>query len=212
MSSFEAIRKKVLVNNLFSEKTGTFTITGENKMEVQFDASLPVWFIERLDTRFQGLFDKILACRQCADIAIWKRDNQNCWTLHIIEIKKTVDTSSDSQRGWQHIKKQFLGALLRCRMLAGIANVHFDRVFFYTAFVNDHITPRPKPKTEEYDTEDTTFYRVLDDTLPPWLEWETGRCHLDGVDLPDGYIEMAYTHRQIPLESQTLVSKDTVRL
>ncbi|MDR0327622.1 MAG: hypothetical protein LBI05_04925 [Planctomycetaceae bacterium] len=179
-------------------------------MRLLFNTSLPVWFIEKLDSRLE-CFNIVLAQGQCADVAIWVYDSQERWTLHIIEAKETVDVSSSS-RGWGHIKKQFLGALLRCRMLAGIFGIHFDQVIFYTAFVNDHITPRSKPKTEEYDTEDTTLFRVVDDTSSPWSEWQTGECHIESPDLQGNYTEQAYAHRQILLESSTLESKDTVRL
>ena len=110
---------------------------------------------------------------------------------------------SDSSRGWGYIKQQFLGALIRCRMLAGIFGIHFDQVIFYTAFVNDNISRRLKPTPEEYDTEDTSTYRVFHDTSSPWIEWQTGRFHFYGMDWSDDYTTMTFPHRQIPLTKST---------
>jgi hypothetical protein len=201
VKQFEIIKQRVLQNNLFSDKrTGTFEIV-EGKIRLQFDTSRPVWCIEKIDDRLQ-CFNKVLTQTKCADVAIWKCDDQNRWTLHIIEAKETVNVSGGSQ-GWGHIKRQFLGALIRCQMLAGIFGIHFDRVIFCTAFVNDNISCRSKPTPEEYDTEDTSNYRVLPDTSSPWFEWQTGQFHLYGMDWSDDYIAMTFPHRQITLTQST---------
>ena len=201
MKHFEIIKQRVLQSNLFSDKQiGTFEIV-EGKIRLQFDASHPVWYIEKIDDRLQ-CFNKVLTQTKCADVAIWECDGQDRWTLRIIEAKETVDISGNS-RGWGHIKRQFLGALIRCQMLAGIFGIRFDQVTFYTAFVNDNVSHRPKPTPEEYDTEDTSNYRVLPDASSPWFEWQSGQFHLYGMGWSDDYIAMTFTHRQIPLTQST---------
>jgi hypothetical protein len=198
---FETIKQRVLQSDLFSDKrTGTFEVVEDGKC-LQFDTSYSVWLIEKLDDRLQ-CFNHVLTHKNCADIAIWECDDQNRWTLRIIEAKETVNVSGGSQ-GWGHIKRQFLGALIRCQMLAGIFGIHFDQVIFYTAFANDNISHRSKPTTEEYDTEDTSNYRVPDDSASPWFEWQTGQFHLYGTGWSDDYTAMTFPHRQIPLTKST---------
>jgi len=198
---FEIVKQRVLQNNLFSEKKiGTFEII-EDKIRLQFDASSPVWYIEKVDNRLQ-CFNKVLTQTKCADVAIWECDDQDRWTLRIIEAKETVDVSGGS-RGWGHIKRQFLGALIRCQMLAGIFGIRFDQVIFYTAFVNNNISRRAKPTPEEYDTEDTSTYRTPYDTPSPWSEWQNGQFHLYDMGWSDDYIAMTFPHKQITLIQAT---------
>ena len=209
MSPFETIRERVLQDNLFSEGSGTFTII-EDEKHLQFDTSSPVWFIDKLDKRLESI-SNVLKHRKCADVAIWKRNNQHSWTLHIVEVKETVDISGSS-RGWENIKRQFLGALIRCRMLAGIFGIRFDKVIFYTAFVTDNISIKGKPTQEDFDTENTSIYRLPDDVQPPWREWQDGRCRIYDTSWPDDYAKITFAHYQIPLEELTKTSKNPILL
>ena len=75
MKHFEIIKQQVLQSNLFSDKQiGAFEIV-ENKMRLRFDATHPVWYIEKMDNRLQCC-NNVLTKKKCADVAIWECDDQ----------------------------------------------------------------------------------------------------------------------------------------
>ncbi len=76
-----------------------------------------------------------LKCKNCADYIIFE-ETEDGITVHILEMKRTV-----KEKEWEHIKKQFLGAVLNSYALAGVLETEIDerRIQFYTCYRRDLI-------------------------------------------------------------------------
>ncbi len=73
--------------------------------------------------------------QKCSDYVMFEY-KKNRWLLHVFELKRSVGISE-----WEHIKKQFLGALQNALALAGVLHIEIDLndVYVYTVYRNDKI-------------------------------------------------------------------------
>lgn len=76
-----------------------------------------------------------LKCKNCADYIIFE-ETQDGTVVHILEMKRTV-----KEKEWEHIKKQFLGAVLNSYALAGVLETEIDerKIEFYTCYRRDFL-------------------------------------------------------------------------
>ncbi|MEC1747899.1 hypothetical protein [Schinkia azotoformans] len=76
-----------------------------------------------------------LAIPNTPDGLVFVKDENNDWTLHIFECKKTV-----TEKSWDKAKKQFAGGILNAHMLRGLLNVsNFASIKVYTVFREDKL-------------------------------------------------------------------------
>ncbi|MDM8515123.1 hypothetical protein QUF76_02900 [Desulfobacterales bacterium HSG16] len=85
--------------------------------------------------------------KKVADAVIFEIVEPDSVRIHIIECKTTVNSgSSKKSSSWEHVKLQFCGALQNALGVLGILGLSAIRdVKFYTAFINDRISPENNP-------------------------------------------------------------------
>lgn len=72
----------------------------------------------------------------CADKFLFKLDKESgAWDLHIMEFKKTIDTSVISKSQWQ-----FTMGIYNARAIAGFLGIEMRDVYLYSGFRNDKLT------------------------------------------------------------------------
>lgn len=121
------------------------------------------------------------------------RKNLDVWELHMIEIKKSVDTDV-----WQDIKIQMgashlkIGALLT---LMGIT-IQNENVFIYTAFGKDKMIDSNSPSagvtTKTFKTGEPLINPISD-------EWEAGFIYIPLIDTEGSVRSEKFKHIKIPL-------------
>ena len=202
MTDFDTLRKRILQHDPLEKGTGTIDIS-ENNMFLTMVLPREFWYIRKLDEKFQAIKRSLKKCR-CADTAIWELTDSGRWVLHIIEIKQSV-TQSSSGTSWDYIKSQLVVAYRLCKMAAAAFDVEFEKVVFYTAFINDNeMSIRTiGNKAESDDTEDPCILlpdRDMPDDMPsPRIEWASGKCRLDDKVWSDSYTNKEYVHIKIQL-------------
>lgn len=71
----------------------------------------------------------------CADKFLFKLDQENkMWDLHIIEFKKTIDTTSIGKSRWQ-----FTMGIYNARGIAGFLGMEIKNIYLYSGFRNDKL-------------------------------------------------------------------------
>lgn len=71
----------------------------------------------------------------CADKFLFKLDQENkTWDLHIIEFKKTIDTTSIGKSRWQ-----FTMGIYNARGIAGFLGMEIKNIYLYSGFRNDKL-------------------------------------------------------------------------
>jgi hypothetical protein len=136
-------RLKELHAEYFGQSESNFTLEEmkkEGKVVVEVQLSQSAILLKQLDNKWR------LHCFQtgtCADYAMIQQDTGG-YSLHIFELKKTVDREE-----WkEHIQRQFTGAYLRAEMIGGFLHtVPFTNVNVYTAYQKDKINRNDNKET-----------------------------------------------------------------
>lgn len=81
------------------------------------------------------LDEKIKGATSCADIFIFKKNDEGLWNLHIIEFKKTIDTSTVAKS-----KHQITMGIYNARALAAFLGFEINDIILYSGFRKDSIT------------------------------------------------------------------------
>lgn len=120
-----------------SDEIFHLTEKGEGQADVEVGLSNPCILFKDLEKRKLKYFKNDM----CADYVLFEYGGQN-WIVHIFELKRTVKTKE-----WEHIKRQFSGALQNALALAGVLdfNVDLKQVHLYTAYRNDLINNDANP-------------------------------------------------------------------
>lgn len=72
----------------------------------------------------------------CADKFLFKLDQESeTWDLHIMEFKKTIDTSAIGKSQWQ-----FTMGIYNARAIAGFLGLEVRHIYLYSGFRHDKLT------------------------------------------------------------------------
>ena len=107
--------------------------------------------------------------RACADTFVFSQvEGEDSCNLHIMEFKKTINTSSLDKAKWQ-----LTMGLYNARALAGFLGIPIRDVFFYSAYRRDEIT----------DMEESTLIQLRAsnnrEAIQKMNDWKIGRCKLE---------------------------------
>jgi len=146
----------------------------------------------------------LLCNRKCADGIIWEDLGDQCYRLHIFELKRTIKVKT-----WNTVKQQFHGAFLRCRMLAGLLGVTIDsRICLYSTFHKDMFASDTSNNTdlllerpvtdgplEEYEWYNDSWNYLNEGESPYWepLTFHHHKVHLDKLNdnhIPEGTYDL----------------------
>lgn len=112
---------------------------GKARLEGSFDNEAIVFHFPEKRT-LPYLDPEKKAC-QCADKFLFiKNDENEKWTLHILEFKKSIKYDK-----WKKAKNQFRYGIMNARALAAFLKMDIDEVILETAFRNDWI---PRSSTQ----------------------------------------------------------------
>lgn len=80
------------------------------------------------------LDESIKGATSCADIFIFRKNEEDSWELHIIEFKKTIDTSTVAKS-----KNQLTMGIYNARAIAAFLGFEIRKIFLYSGFRKDSI-------------------------------------------------------------------------
>lgn len=110
--------------------------------------------------------EKEYGCRSCPDVFIYQRDDANIWNLHIIEFKRTLDSTRLNKS-----KQQFKMGIYNARAMAALLGLTWDTVTVYSAYRND--------KTENTNKGNLIIPRAALFQTQTISEWHKGVCTLE---------------------------------
>lgn len=173
----------------YSNEVLHLTEKGAGQADVEVDLSNPCILFKDLEKRKLKYFKNDM----CADYVLFEYEGQ-CWTIHIFELKRTVKTKE-----WEHIKRQFAGALQNALALAGVLNfdVDLNQVHLYTAYRNDLINNDANPvaiRCEMHEKKNDAEPSVDDD-------WNHEFISLDFLG------ELKLSHRKVKLQVDNGMAK-----
>ena len=118
------------------------------------------------------LDEKKKGARACSDAFIFTQDeNENSFNLHLIEFKKTINTSVLDKAKWQ-LTMGFYNA----RAIAGFLGLKISDVYIYSGYRNDEIN----------DVDSATLIQLRAsnnmEAIQKINDWKTGKCkiYIDG--------------------------------
>ncbi|MDR2168709.1 MAG: hypothetical protein LBP59_01035 [Planctomycetaceae bacterium] len=158
---------------------------GEMNLTVIMSKEFP-----RIDLPPKSIF--FLKNQNCADAAIWEHIDGKRYRLHLFEMKRAMKPTE-----WQHVKMQFNGAYLRCRIIAGLLNLEIDNcIVLYSVFHNDKFQNPPIEYTEP------VLERVPVDvnTAIEKTEWESDKCNIFINGCPAHFGKLTLQHKKIHLK------------
>ena len=125
--------------------------------------------------------------RACADTFVFSQaEGEDSCNLHIMEFKKTINTSSLDKAKWQ-----LTMGLYNARALAGFLGIHIRDVFFYSAYRRDEIT----------DMEESTLIQIRAsnnrEAIQKMNDWKIGKCRIE----IDGEIR-CFSQKKIKLDEK----------
>ena len=145
---------------------------------------IPNWEILRKERKFhmrKGIDHFIL------------RKNSNVWELHMIEIKKSVDTDV-----WQDIKIQMGVSYLKIKALLTLLGITIknENVLIYTAFGEDKMSDNNSPSARVTTKTFKTGEPLID---PKSDEWDEGFIYIPLIDTEGSVRLKKFTHIKILL-------------
>lgn len=125
-------------------------------------------FMEPEKNTLPYLDEKIKYAKACQDKFLFELDTDDKWILHVMEFKRTIDTSSISKS-----KRQFVMGIYNARALAGFLNMQVKEIHIYSAYRNDKI-----------ESMDDSLIQIRSMNMDPEAlkiirEWKKGKCSLD---------------------------------
>lgn len=130
------------------------------------------------------LDEKIKGATACADVFLFEMNPDDKWILHIMEFKKSIDTSTMSKS-----KKQFTMGIYNARAVAGFLNIKIEDIFLYSGYRNDKITSLPEDNLSKMrSSNNLEILRLIN-------EWNKGKWSLE-VDLKKKF----YVHTKVKLD------------
>jgi hypothetical protein len=204
---FNKLCNNILNRNDFKQTQRVVFREDKEAMELSvFVDEKNCWFIDSMDSKCQTI-KNCLKKTKCADGVIWQLSDNNCWCLHIFELKKKV-TKSSYKTNWDHIKLQFAGAYRICKMIAAALDIEFEKIIFYTAYQIDEIgSTTPEPDT------DTIDYRIPDESVSPTFEWNSEKLRFGNQPNMSGWLQHfttdEYEHKKIQMQKDTATNQIT---
>lgn len=111
------------------------------------------------------LDEKIKGATSCADVFIFEKCDENKYLLHIIEFKKTVNTSTFAKS-----MRQFTMGLYNARAIAGFLGIVIDRIILYSGYRKDTISNIEGKSLIELRA-DKSCIQIIN-------MWKKGKCYL----------------------------------
>lgn len=127
------------------------------------------------------LDENIKYAKSCPDKFLFELDSDDKWILHVMEFKKTINTSTIAKS-----KKQFVMGIYNARALAAFLNIEIKEIRIYSAYRKDEI--------EEKSLIQMRSANCDPDVLCIMKEWNDGICSLN-VDLN----KIKFVHNKIKL-------------
>lgn len=128
---------------------------------------------------------KVRGSTACADKFLFKLDEKDrVWDLHIIEFKKTINTTSIGKSKWQ-----FTMGIYNARGIAGFLGMEVRNIYLYTGFRNDTLAGEQTLIALRASNNREAVGTIR--------QWENDRYELkvDGENT-------VFPHRKIPLDSE----------
>lgn len=122
--------------------------------------------------------------RSCADAFLYVSEDDGDYSLHIMEYKKTVNTSTLKKS-----KIQFIMGIYNARAIAGFLNMPIKNIHIYSAYRNDGIIEHDSLIALRYSNMSRDDQKIISD-------WKQGICSLK-VDLED----VIFKHNKVMLDS-----------
>lgn len=173
----------------YSNEVLHLTEKGAGQADVEVGLSNPCILFKDLEKRKLKYFKNDM----CADYVLFEYKGQY-WTIHIFELKRTVKTKE-----WEHIKRQFSGALQNALALAGVLdfNVDLKQVHLYTAYRNDLINNEADPVAIRCEMHE----KKHDEERPRDDDWNNEFISLDFLG------ELKLSHRKVKLQVDNGMAK-----
>lgn len=144
-----------------------------------------VVFIDPEKNTLPYLDESIKGAKACPDKFLFEFDSDSQCILHVMEFKKTINTSSIAKS-----KKQFEMGIYNARAIAGFLNFQLKEIRIYSAYRYDMI------ENMEQDTLIQMRYANINpDVLDMIREWRASRCCLN-LDSE----KITFKHGKIPLD------------
>lgn len=126
--TYEILREKEQTNLREKSKEGKVNLICTAQGELLIFVSPEKHVCPYLDEQKKG-------ATACADKFLFKLNPKSgTWDLHIMEFKKTIDTSSIGKSQWQ-----FTMGICNARGLAGFLGMEIKNIYLYSAFRNDKL-------------------------------------------------------------------------
>lgn len=123
--------------------------------------------------------------KACADKFVFKLDEESgAWDLHIVEFKKTIDTSVIGKSQWQ-----FTMGIYNARAIAGFLGMKMKNVYLYSGFRNDKLAGKQSLIALKVNNNKEAITKIR--------QWTEDRYELrvDGAN-------KTFTHQKIQLDSE----------
>ncbi len=128
---------------------------------------------------------KIKGNTACADKFLFKLNEESkTWDLHIIEFKKTIDTTSIGKSRWQ-----FTMGIYNARGIAGFLGMEIRNIYLYSGFRNDKLAGEQPLIALRANNNREAIGKIR--------QWKNDRYELK-VDEENA----VFPHRKIPLDSE----------
>lgn len=128
---------------------------------------------------------KIEGNTACADKFLFKLNEESkTWDLHIIEFKKTIDTTSIGKSRWQ-----FTMGIYNARGIAGFLGMEIRNIYLYSGFRNDKLAGEQPLIALRANNNREAIGKIR--------QWKNDRYELK-VDEENA----VFPHRKIPLDSE----------
>ncbi len=123
--------------------------------------------------------------KACADKFLFRLDKESkTWDLHIIEFKKTINTSSIGKSQWQ-----FTMGIYNARGIAGFLGMEIRNIYLYSGFRNDKLAGEQPLIALRANNNREAIGKIR--------QWKNDRYELK-VDEENA----VFPHRKIPLDSE----------
>lgn len=124
----------------------------------------------------------IKGAKECADVFIYAKEDKEEWTLHLIEFKKTINTSTLAKS-----RRQFVMGIRNARAVAAFLGIRIDDIILYSGYRKDEIT--------DLDAAALSAIRAANLCMDLVTMWEHGDWELDIDGSP-----VLFRHRKIRLD------------
>lgn len=107
--------------------------------------------------------------RACADAFVFTQtEGENVFNLHIMEFKKSINTSSLDKTKWQ-----LTMGVYNARALAGFLGIHIKEIIFYSGYRRDEITDGGEATLIQLRASNNV------EAIKKMADWKAGKCRIE---------------------------------